>query len=136
MITVFDISTMHTFSLLYILHACYESFTMSKPHTSRQANSEKYIICKGFLGRGTYADVLRGCIERADFDALLDVQVSCAFVKQVETYNAHFITRQIANISKTIACINMAHSLSFVNSCTDHQKIKSDGWHRHFMGSP
>ena len=133
-IKVFDISIMETFALLHILRSCYHSFTMTKPHTSRQANSEKYVICKGFHGGNgeRHAALLRACIDAGDFAALLQVRVPCDFVKEVEAYNAQFITKQIANISKTIACINMVHSPAFINGCTDQQRVRADAWHKRY----
>ena len=34
--------------MLYLLTMLYDQVYYCKPHTSRYANSEKYIICKGF----------------------------------------------------------------------------------------
>ena len=46
---IFDCFMQHTIDILYILSAFYEKVYITKPHTSRYANSEKYIVCKNFL---------------------------------------------------------------------------------------
>ena len=45
---VFDLFTDTSIKLIAILSYCYSSVKVFKPTTSRQANSEKYIICLGF----------------------------------------------------------------------------------------
>ena len=35
--------------MLYLLSCLYNEVYITKPHTSRMANSEKYIVCKNFL---------------------------------------------------------------------------------------
>ena len=47
---IFDISTPFTIQLLYILYKSYDNLSITKPYTSRMANSEKYVICRGFRG--------------------------------------------------------------------------------------
>lgn len=47
---VFDIFMKPTVDILYILNCFYKEVYIYKPKTSRYANSEKYIICKGFKG--------------------------------------------------------------------------------------
>ena len=46
---IFDCFMQHTVDLLYILSYFYEKVYITKPNTSRYANSEKYIVCIGFL---------------------------------------------------------------------------------------
>ena len=43
---VFDLFLKPTIDIIYMLSLCYEKVYVSKPSTSRSANSEKYIICK------------------------------------------------------------------------------------------
>jgi len=45
----FDCFMEHTVDILYILSAFYENVYITKPKTSRYANSEKYIVCKNFI---------------------------------------------------------------------------------------
>jgi len=46
---IFDCFMEHTVDILYILSAFYETVYITKPKTSRYANSEKYLVCKNFL---------------------------------------------------------------------------------------
>lgn len=46
---MFDIFHQHSLDMLYLLTHFYECVYVSKPLTSRIANSEKYIICKNFI---------------------------------------------------------------------------------------
>lgn len=47
---IYDIFYEITMQLITLLSAYYEQITIIKPRTSRPANSEKYIVCKGFKG--------------------------------------------------------------------------------------
>jgi len=49
---IFESVTRPTYQQMLLLSNYYESVTIVKPRTSRYTNSEKYIICKGFLGIG------------------------------------------------------------------------------------
>ena len=45
---MFDIFSVNSLQILYLLSCFYKKVIISKPNTSRQANSEKYIVCKHF----------------------------------------------------------------------------------------
>jgi 23S rRNA U2552 (ribose-2'-O)-methylase RlmE/FtsJ/DNA-directed RNA polymerase subunit E'/Rpb7 len=47
---VYDMYYDLTLQLIYLLSAYYEKIKITKPRTSRPANSEKYLICIGFKG--------------------------------------------------------------------------------------
>ena len=46
----FDMFEYSTIKLLWIISILYDDLIITKPVTSRPANSEKYLICKGFKG--------------------------------------------------------------------------------------
>ena len=46
----FDMLTISTVNILYILYSHFQEIYIYKPKTSRPANSEKYLVCKGFIG--------------------------------------------------------------------------------------
>lgn len=50
MCKIFDMNTIITVELLYILQCYFDEINFFKPKTSRLANSEKYIVCVGFNG--------------------------------------------------------------------------------------
>ena len=45
---IFDIFKYKTVELIFLLSNFYDTMYIYKPHTSRIANSEKYIICKNY----------------------------------------------------------------------------------------
>eukprot|EP01119_Soliformovum_irregulare_P016671 TRINITY_DN4865_c0_g1_i1.p1 TRINITY_DN4865_c0_g1~~TRINITY_DN4865_c0_g1_i1.p1 ORF type:complete len:624 (+),score=161.70 TRINITY_DN4865_c0_g1_i1:111-1982(+) len=47
---LFDVFTPFTVGLLYILSKRFNQFCLIKPYTSRPANSERYVVCLGYLG--------------------------------------------------------------------------------------
>jgi len=99
---IYDISLPLTKQLLYILNQSYESLTFVKPHTSRPANSEKYIICRGYLGSSQYhLDTLRECICARSYEPL-KVVPSMEFVESVAMYNVVFVMKQIIYINMTL----------------------------------
>ncbi|OXU21846.1 hypothetical protein TSAR_001485 [Trichomalopsis sarcophagae] len=44
---LFDLFTPFSAGLVYIMHRCFDQVSIFKPNTSRPANSERYLICKG-----------------------------------------------------------------------------------------
>ena len=44
----------HTIDMIALLSSLYDQVYITKPNTSRNANSEKYIVCKGFLWNSSY----------------------------------------------------------------------------------
>lgn len=50
----FDLFTPFSVGLIYLLYLCFERVSLFKPLTSRPANSERYVVCKG-LKPGTDA---------------------------------------------------------------------------------
>ncbi|XP_068633087.1 cap-specific mRNA (nucleoside-2'-O-)-methyltransferase 1 [Battus philenor] len=45
-VKLFDIFTLFSVSLIYIMYRCFEQVSIHKPVTSRPANSERYLVCK------------------------------------------------------------------------------------------
>ena len=51
---IFDVFMQHTIDMIALLASMYEKVYITKPNTSRSANSEKYVVCKGFLHASSY----------------------------------------------------------------------------------
>ena len=49
-IKLFDTVLQPTLEMLYITTRHFREWTITKPRTSRAANSERYLVCRGFLG--------------------------------------------------------------------------------------
>jgi 23S rRNA U2552 (ribose-2'-O)-methylase RlmE/FtsJ len=45
---LFDCVTLPTIELMYLLSLCFQETHLIKPMTSRPANSERYLVCKGY----------------------------------------------------------------------------------------
>jgi len=109
---IFDCFMQHTVDLLSILSSFYEKVHIMKPYTSRYANSEKYIICKGFLHSSNTPFFSHVCtiFEKAmnakqHISRFLNIPISHCFLSKLEEYNAIFGQQQIENIYFTISLI-------------------------------
>ncbi|KAK6017047.1 ribosomal RNA large subunit methyltransferase J, partial [Ostertagia ostertagi] len=61
---LFDVFTSFSAGLIYLMYISYDQISLHKPHTSRPANSERYIICKGL--RKNYSDAVRDYLKRVN----------------------------------------------------------------------
>lgn len=112
---VFDIFLRSTTELIYLLSCFYEKVYIIKPHTSRYANSEKYIVCKYFKEDNTseIADKFISVfyvLDKLDFtkysiSSLLDIPIQYYYLIQLTEFNAIFGQQQIENIVKTMLTI-------------------------------
>jgi 23S rRNA U2552 (ribose-2'-O)-methylase RlmE/FtsJ len=114
---IFDCFIEHTVDLLYILSAFYEKVYITKPQTSRYANSEKYIVCKNFLVasdigvfpylKAAFDKMLQASAANPDINThrFLKIPISTFYITKMEEYNAIFGQQQIENIHQTITLI-------------------------------
>jgi hypothetical protein len=122
---IFDSFMQHTIDLIYLLSSFYEKVYITKPNTSRYANSEKYIVCIGFLYdsntefypffKSTFESMCKYDIVKEDNNEdvmfemnprrFLNIPVSHFFMKKLEEYNAIFGQKQIQNIHYTLSMI-------------------------------
>jgi 23S rRNA U2552 (ribose-2'-O)-methylase RlmE/FtsJ len=108
---IFDINTLFTLKLLYILTVFYKDVYITKPLTSRPANSEKYIVCKGFKGISeSYLTIFYSYIlnwETMDINNILSfVNLSDYFVYKIKNFNEYLMQYQISVIKRTLELIN------------------------------
>ena len=108
---IFDIFTQSTLDLIYILSNYYENINIFKPHTSRIANSEKYLICQGFHLDNYdiiehFISIFDTTINNKSFIVrFLNIPLPYIFINKIEEYNAIFGQQQIENINGTITKI-------------------------------
>jgi 23S rRNA U2552 (ribose-2'-O)-methylase RlmE/FtsJ len=110
---LFDCFMQHTLDAIAILSAFYDKVYITKPQTSRYANSEKYIVCRGFLFKSsdefypTLHNAFEKMVESADTTVLrfLNVPLSLYFTTKIEEFNATFGQQQVENIYFTISLI-------------------------------
>jgi hypothetical protein len=111
---IFDCFMEHTVDILYILSSFYDKVYITKPQTSRYANSEKYIVCKDFLFSNndhfypflhSAFQKMSGVEEHKYVHRFLNIPLSYYFTIKLEEYNAIFGQQQIENIHYTISLI-------------------------------
>jgi 23S rRNA U2552 (ribose-2'-O)-methylase RlmE/FtsJ len=110
---IFDSFMQHTIDILYLLSSFYKKVYITKPHTSRYANSEKYIICNHFMFSQTsviYPYLLKGFQDMMDsgdqyIGRLLNKSIPQYFITKLEEYNCIFGEQQIYNIYYTLSLI-------------------------------
>ena len=101
---IYDISLDLTKKLLFILSTVYDTITFIKPHTSRPANSEKYVMCSGYGGAPDHImAMLRQSIETRSYGQIVDtIDPSVEFLESVALYNVVFVMKQIIYINRTM----------------------------------
>lgn len=108
-IKFFDTFTQPSIDILYILAIAYNNIQIIKPHTSRHANSEKYIICNDFCL--TDSKPLVNKLARILFNntqlpyKILKIPPPCYFVIRLEECNAILGQQQIESIANTLSLI-------------------------------
>lgn len=135
---VYDISMYRTFQILHVLQRNYTRVYIVKPHTSRPANSEKYLVCTGFMGQA-HDDVmmLEAHLERyRAFRAgamRLPIVVPLQLMYDMLEFNLYFVTRQIMYIAKTVQAIKK-NDTSHLDDVAKEQVRKALKWcHKYRM---
>ncbi len=111
----FDTFLKGTIDIIFLLSCFYETVYITKPCTSRTANSERYIVCDGFKTPMSFDLVkkLRAVlvilnnpnINNLTIGSLLDLDLPYYFVKRIEEINAILGSQQIENILTTLRFI-------------------------------
>ena len=109
-IKIYDVSSPDTMAILNILTSAYTDVYVTKPHTSRPANSEKYLVCTGFRSDGiALFERLQGMLLNLIVnDAPLLWEQDVSLLRCVVAFNHYFVLRQVAYIIKAITCIALA----------------------------
>lgn len=123
---MFDTYTPASIDIIYMLACAYEKVYFFKPHTSRQANSEKYIVCKNFklekirpLIISMY-DVINSYKDDKYPYRFLKCAIPYNFICAVQEINAILGQSQIENISTTINIIDYCSSDRLENLTKNH----------------
>jgi 23S rRNA U2552 (ribose-2'-O)-methylase RlmE/FtsJ len=119
---MYDIIYENSINLLYILKAYYTSVNIVKPYNSRPCNTEKYIVCKDFIGnydevifnnmlkildklsenleereqRQRNKDKKEQKIEKiksSDFNILQDIELDTNFISDIEYFNNSIVLK-------------------------------------------
>lgn len=107
---MYDTFTRFSLDLLYLLSNLYEQIYFIKPNTSRIANSEKYIVCKGFHNINTFEIVKKFykilSTNASIIGSLFNFELPYYFTNKIEEYNSILGQQQIDSIVSTIYLID------------------------------
>lgn len=106
---LFDMFHRFTVEILYILYNLYDEIIIDKPVTSRPANSEKYVIARGFRGVGiVYLRQLQDIVLHWDdsITGILEHPIDNSFLTRITIYNNIFNDYQVKNIQYTLDIID------------------------------
>ncbi len=111
----FDTFLKGTIDIIFLLSCFYESIYLTKPCTSRTANSERYLVCENFKHplpfdlikklRAVLVILNNPNINNLTIGSLLDIALPYHFVKRIEEINAILGSQQIENILTTLRFI-------------------------------
>jgi 23S rRNA U2552 (ribose-2'-O)-methylase RlmE/FtsJ len=119
---IFDIFSKLTVDLLYLLSSIYAEVYITKPYTSRLANSEKYIVCKNFLLESSiklsdaFVEEFPKLNDAKTVASILNIEHDYYFLNKIEEINAILGQRQLENIITT---------LNIITNRNNHDKIES-----------
>ena len=117
---IFDIFDKFTVDIIYLLNILYNKVYIIKPNTSRYANSEKYIVCKGFRLSNSecYYNMFLDFFKKLNeldktvenphdisISNILNIEIPYYFLIKLEEMNAVLGQKQIEVINNTINLI-------------------------------
>ncbi len=113
---IYDCFLLSTNQLIYLLSCFYNNVYISKPNTSRHANSEKYIICSDFKITDTTLISYKlhkvlTVLDNIDFNTysinkIINIPMDLYFKNHIEEINAIFGQQQIENIINTTKIVS------------------------------
>ena len=112
-VKVFDMFSHLSVDIAFLLNSLYKVVCVHKPYTSRSANSERYLVCRGFRLRETksltmvFHDVLlrMQADEGKPPSRLFSFPIPRYFLDKLQEVNAAFGQQQIENIKSTLGLI-------------------------------
>lgn len=105
---IFDAFHRNTLEILSLLCYFYKSVYIYKPLTSREANSEKYVICTNFQIKKNYHEIMRNLkigfceLEKKKLNRIFNDDMNIFYLNKVQEINAIYGQQQIENILCTM----------------------------------
>lgn len=99
---IFDTFHIETIKVLYLLNLSYEKVYLYKPRTSRNSNSEKYIVCLNYKG---YDKKLNNMMCHSIINDNLDIKIDKIFYNKLLRFICEYSIQQIKSINKGIYLI-------------------------------
>ena len=136
---IFDVFHKPTVDILYLLCYYYKNVSIIKPHTSRIANSEKYVVCQGFK----IADSAKIVEQFAKLlpimpngstrmTSLLPQEHDLYFLNKIEEMNAMVSFQQIENITSTLSIITNHRNAEKLEQYKKTNVSKCIAWCEHY----
>jgi 23S rRNA U2552 (ribose-2'-O)-methylase RlmE/FtsJ len=136
---IFDVFHKPTVDILYLLCYYYKNVSIIKPHTSRIANSEKYVVCQGFK----IADSAKIVEQFAKLlpimpngstrmTSLLPQEHDLYFLNKIEEMNAMVSFQQIENITSTLSIITNHRNAEKLEQYKKNNVSKCIAWCEHY----
>lgn len=123
-IKFFDLFRYKTIQLIYLLYCCYSEIHIYKPCTSRLSNSEKYIICKNFIG--CTKPVKEKLKEYYDNCEKIHIDIPESFLKDINKFNDEFVLSQMNSINNILKLIKTNEKIEKIP--TPEQIENAIGW--------
>ncbi len=128
----FDLYSKTSIKLIYLLKCLYNEVIIEKPVTSRPANSEKYIICRDFLGidenylSRLYIVVKSWELVEEKGNTIIDIfsdedAIPEEFLNNILEFGTRHFNLQKNNIDKTLDLIHNKPNLSKLNNLIEQQ---------------
>ncbi len=134
---LFDLYTIFTVKLMYLIKSLYTDVRFFKPSTSRPANSEKYLVATGFKGIDPlYLQQLINVIHiwnhvEKQNKFIIDVfanNIPYDFYRTIDTYNISCFKIQQTYINKTMSILKNSCSISYSKILIQHQIKNAVNW--------
>ena len=113
---VFDLYSSISFNLIYLLSLYFDDVKITKPHISKPANSEKYIICNNFKGiKEEHLELFYDIIKNKK---KLYLNIDKSFIDYLTKINIYYTVLQINSILHTIILFKLnlpRYYLLFIN---------------------
>ena len=133
---IFDFYTLPTLKIIHLLGLFFKEINFIKPHTSRPANSEKYLVCKYF--KGFKQEIFNNLIynldkwnKLGDNYNLIDIRgisLSNSYLYNLSLYNKVIVENQIKNILKTLIFIKLKIETYDLEYIRKYQVLYSITW--------
>jgi 23S rRNA U2552 (ribose-2'-O)-methylase RlmE/FtsJ len=129
---IFDSFMQHTIDFIALLSASYKKVYLTKPQTSRYANSEKYLVCIDYIGadKKIISDQFQRMYENPDLPIyrVFSKPIPFYFIQKLEEYNAIYGQKQIHNINFTISVMDNKYKQDKIDELIKSNVQKSVDW--------
>jgi len=128
---IFDIFSVLTLKMIYIVYCLYDNVYIYKPKTSRLANSEKYLIAKGFRGASKLIEKLANIHTNWGTVGVIDLEgiiLPSNFIQSIYIFNKNYVKNQIDNINLTLSMIISPPTKALYQKITNQQVHNALDW--------